>query len=64
MSCRHKRPDWKCISLQEQFNALTREKDLLRNKVSELNNKIRMVEEERDRLKTRMIGEKKLNLQS
>lgn len=61
--CHQKRPGCNCNRLQERFNALIGERDRLRNTVSELNNKIRMVEEERDRLKLRLGGEKKSSLQ-
>ncbi|XP_070683637.1 CD209 antigen-like protein E [Pempheris klunzingeri] len=40
--------------LQERFNALTRDKNLLENRNSELNNMIKDVEEERDRLKMKL----------
>ncbi|KAG7223714.1 hypothetical protein INR49_015441 [Caranx melampygus] len=53
--CHQRRPGCNCNRLQEKFNALTREKDLLQNRVSELNNRISMVEKERDRLKMRLI---------
>ncbi|XP_071360751.1 CD209 antigen-like isoform X2 [Trachinotus anak] len=40
-----------CNRLQERFNALTRDKNLLENRNSELNNMIKDVKEERDRLR-------------
>ncbi|XP_042288894.1 CD209 antigen-like protein A isoform X1 [Thunnus maccoyii] len=43
-----------CNKLQERFNALTRDRDLLQNRNSELTNKIKDVEEERDRLSMRL----------
>lgn len=53
--CEQTRPD-QCNRLQERFNALTREKNLLQNQNSELNNMIRKVEDERDRLKMKLSG--------
>lgn len=55
--CERRRPD-QCNKLQERFNALTREKNLLGNRNTELTNMIRKVEEERDRLKMKLRGEK------
>lgn len=46
--------------LVEKFNALTREKNLLKNQNNELINMIRKLEEERDRLKINLKGEKKI----
>ncbi|XP_018520423.1 C-type lectin domain family 4 member M [Lates calcarifer] len=40
-----------CNRLHERFNALTRDKNLLENRNTELNNRIMTLEEERDRLK-------------
>ncbi|KAM8773186.1 C-type lectin domain family 4 member G-like [Acanthopagrus schlegelii] len=39
-----------CNKLQDRFNALTRERDQLRNEKSDLTNRIRKLVEERDRL--------------
>ena len=47
-----------CNILQERFNALTRDKNLLENRNSELLNMLKKVEEERDRLKLNLRGEK------
>ncbi|XP_034543082.1 CD209 antigen-like protein A [Notolabrus celidotus] len=40
--------------LQERFNAQARDKNLLENRISELNNMIKTVQEERDRLRVRV----------
>lgn len=53
--CEQTRPD-QCNRLQERFNALTREKNLLQNQKSELTNMIRKVEDERDGLKMKLSG--------
>lgn len=45
--------------LQEKFNALTRDKNLLENRNTELNNMIKNLEEERDRLTVKLKGERK-----
>uniref|UniRef100_A0A8C9YSU8 C-type lectin domain-containing protein n=1 Tax=Sander lucioperca TaxID=283035 RepID=A0A8C9YSU8_SANLU len=43
-----------CNRLQERFNALTRDTNLLENRNTELTNKIKDLEEERDRLRTNL----------
>lgn len=53
-----KRSD-QCNKLQERFNVLTRDKNLLENRNSELTNMIKKVEEEKDRLKMKLRGEGK-----
>ncbi|XP_039664616.1 CD209 antigen-like protein A isoform X2 [Perca fluviatilis] len=45
-------PPGQCNGLKERFNALTRDKNDLENRNSELNNMIKDLEEERDRLRT------------
>lgn len=49
---------YQCNKLQERFNALTREKNLLGNQNTELTNMMRNVEKEMDRLKMKLRGEK------
>lgn len=51
-----------CNRLHERFNALTRDKNLLENRNTELNNRIMTLEEERDRLKMILRGKKKIGL--
>lgn len=58
MDCERHRPG-QHNRLQERFNALTRDKNLLENRNTELTNMIKDVEEERDRLKIKLSGEKK-----
>ena len=48
--CERRRND-QFNKLQERFNALTAEKNRLENNISELTNKLRKAEQERDRLK-------------
>lgn len=45
--CEQRRSD-QCNNLQERFNALTRERDQLRNQISELNNVLRNLKPERN----------------
>ncbi|XP_061587710.1 C-type lectin domain family 4 member E-like isoform X2 [Cololabis saira] len=51
--CNEERPNH-CNNLQERFNALTRDKDTLKNRNNILLNTIKSLEEERDRLKTKV----------
>uniref|UniRef100_UPI0037E88770 C-type lectin domain family 10 member A-like n=1 Tax=Semicossyphus pulcher TaxID=241346 RepID=UPI0037E88770 len=53
MDCEQKRND-QFNRLQDKFNALTADKNLLENRNNELNNMIKDVQEERDRLKKRL----------
>ncbi|CAK6953335.1 asialoglycoprotein receptor 1-like isoform X2 [Scomber scombrus] len=46
--------DTHCNELQERFNALTRDRDQLQNRISQLNNDLKDVTEERDRLRIQM----------
>lgn len=51
-----------CNDLQERFNMLTREKNLLQNKNNMLRNTLRMVTEERDKLRNKQtFGRKIIN---
>lgn len=49
-----------CNGLMQRIVALTRDKQLLENRNTELNNMIKMVEEERERLKMQLSGENKM----
>ncbi|XP_051240083.1 CD209 antigen-like protein C [Dicentrarchus labrax] len=53
--CEQRKPDH-CNSLQERFNALTRDKNRLENRNTELINMIKKVEEERNWLKMSLMG--------
>ncbi|KAM9857143.1 uncharacterized protein ACBR49_000813 [Aulostomus maculatus] len=53
--CGRDRPA-QCNRLQERFNALTRDRDELRDKNNKLMNALNAVQEERDRLKARLKG--------
>ncbi|XP_056225735.1 asialoglycoprotein receptor 1-like isoform X1 [Seriola aureovittata] len=62
MNCERKRPGYHCNRLQERFNALTRDRDMLENRNNELNNEKKDLEEERDRLKMMLRGLNKSSL--
>lgn len=55
--CERRRPRH-CNELQERFNALTREKNLLENQNNILSNMLRKAKEERDMLLIRLKGRK------
>lgn len=48
-----------CNKLQERFNALTRDRDQLRNRNNELTKMIKNIREEKERLTVKLRGEKK-----
>lgn len=49
-----------CNGLMQRTVALTRDKQLLENLNTELNNRIKMVEEERERFRMQLSGEYKM----